>query len=196
MSKLIEKMIRAMELKILSKHTQKAYLAAATGLAKHYHKSPEKIAKQMIEDYLLYLKNDKGNASNSCACVLTGLRFFYHNVTGQNTRIDYRARKKVRKLPCVLTQQQACNIICAAKNLKHHLMLMTTYSAGLRASEVIALKPHHIESNKMLINVQGGKGGKDRYSLLSIKLLKELRDYYKTCQPKTYLFPSSDKHKK
>ena len=75
-------------------------------------------------------------------------------------------------------------------------MLMTTYSAGLRASEVVALKPNHIESNKMLINVQGGKGGKDRYSLLSIKLLKELRDYYKTCRPRSYLFPSSNKHKK
>ena len=196
MSKLREKMIRAMELKNLSKHSQKAYLAAVTGLAKHYHKSPQKITKHMIEDYLLYLKNDKGNAPNSCACVLTGLRFFYNNVTGQNIRIDYRARKKVRKLPCVLTQQDIWKIICTPKNLKHRLMLMTAYSAGLRASEVIALKPGHIESNKMLIKVQGAKGGKDRYSLLSIKLLKELRGYYQTCQPKSYLFPSSYKHKK
>ena len=112
MHKLRKKMIRAMELKNLSKHSQKAYLAAVTALAKHYHKSPEKITKHMIEDYLLYLKNNKGNAPNSCACVLTGLRFFYHNVTGQNTRIDYRVRKKVRKLPCVLTQEDIWKIIC------------------------------------------------------------------------------------
>ncbi len=196
MHKLRQKMIRAMELKNLSKHSQKAYLAAVTGLAKHYHKSPEKITKHMIENYLLYLKNDKGNAPNSCACVLTGLRFFYNNVTGQNIRIDYRARKKVRKLPCVLTQQDIWKIICTPKNLKHRLMLMTTYSAGLRASEVIALKPRHIESNKMLIKVQGAKGGKDRYSLLAVKLLKELRAYYQTCRPKSYLFPSSYKQKK
>ena len=196
MSKLREKMIRAMELKNLSNHTQKAYLAAVTGLARHYRKSPEKITKQMIEDYLLYLKNEKGNAPNSCACVLTGLRFFYNNVTGQHTRIDYRARKKVTKLPCVLTQQDIWKIICTPQNIKHRLMLMTTYSAGLRASEVIALKPKHIESNKMLIKVEAGKGGKDRYSLLSIKLLKELRGYYKTCRPKTYLFASSYKPKK
>jgi len=150
----------------------------------------------MIEDYLLYLKNDKGNAPNSCACVLTGLRFFYNNVTAQHIPIDYRARKKVRKLPCVLTQSEIWRIICTPKNLKHRLMLMTTYSAGLRASEVIALKPKHIESNKMLIKVEAGKGGKDRYSLLSIKLLKELRGYYKTHRPKTYLFASSYKHKK
>jgi len=196
MTQLRQKMIRAMELKNLSKHSQKAYLAAVTGLAKHYHKSPQKITKPMIEDYLLYLKNDKGNAPNSCACVLTGLRFFYNNVTAQHIPIDYRARKKVRKLPCVLTQSEIWRIICAPKNTKHRLMLMTTYSAGLRASEVIALKPKHIESNKMLIKVEAGKGGKDRYSLLSIKLLKELRGYYKTCRPKTYLFASSYKHKK
>jgi site-specific recombinase XerD len=195
MSKLREKMIRAMELKNLSTHTQKAYLAAVSGLAKHYRKSPEKITKPMVEDYLLYLKNQKGNAPNSCACVLTGLRFFYNNVTGQHTRIDYRARKKVRKLPCVLTPQQIWSIICAPQNLKHRLMLMTTYSAGLRASELIALKPGHIESNKMLIKIENGKGGKHRYTLLSTRLLKELRHYYKKCKPKTYLFPSSYKNK-
>jgi site-specific recombinase XerD len=196
MSKLREKMIRAMELKNLSKHTQRAYLSAVTGLAKHYQKSPEKITKQSIEDYLLYLKNQKGNAPNSCASALTGLNFFYKNVTGQRTHIDYRARKKVRKLPCVLTQQQIWSIICGPKNLKHRLMLMTTYSAGLRASELIALQPGHIESNKMLIKVENGKGGKHRYTLLSTRLLKELRQYYKKYRPKTYLFPSSFKKRK
>jgi len=75
------------------------------------------------------------------------------------------------------------------------MILMTTYSAGLRASEVIALKPKNIENKKMLIKVQDGKGGKDRYTLLSKRLLNELRDYYKTYRPKIYLFPSSYKHK-
>jgi site-specific recombinase XerD len=196
MRQLRQKMIRAMELKNLSSHTQRAYLAAVTAIAKHYHKSPQKITKVMIEDYLLYLKNDKGNAPNSCAGVLTGLRFFYNNVTAQHIPIDYCVRKKVTKLPCVLTQQQIWSIICAPKNLKHRLMLMTTYSAGLRASEVIALKPKHIESNKMLIKVEAGKGGKHRYTMLSTRLLKELRHYYKKCKPKTYLFASSYKHKK
>ena len=196
MTQLRRKMIRAMELKNLSSHTQRAYLAAATGIAKHYHKSPQKITKDMIEDYLLYLKNDKGNAPNSCASVLTGLRFFYNNVTAQHIPIDYRARKKVRKLPCVLSQSEIWRIIGAPKNLKHRLMLMTTYSAGLRASEVLALKPKHIESNKMLIKVEAGKGGKDRYSMLSTRLLKELRHYYKKYKSNTYLFTSSYKHKK
>ena len=80
MTQLREQMIRAMELKNLSQNTQRSYLNAVTGLAKHYQQSPFKVTDKMIEDYLLYLKNDKGNAPNSCSLVLTGLRFFYLNV--------------------------------------------------------------------------------------------------------------------
>jgi site-specific recombinase XerD len=96
----------------------------------------------------------------------------------------------------VLTQEQVGKIICAPKNLKHRLLLMTTYSAGLRAGEVTRLKPEHIDSNRMLIKVVDGKGRKDRYTMLSEKLLYELRRYYKACRPKNYLFPSNyHKHK-
>jgi site-specific recombinase XerD len=189
-------MIRAMELKNLSDNTQRAYLAAVTGLAKHYHKSPDTLTKEMIEDYLLYLKNDKGNAPNSCVSTLTGLRFLYNHVAKQQICIEYSLSRKVQKLPTVLPQEDIWNIINATDNLKHRLILMTTYSAGLRASEVIALKPKNIESKKMLIKVEKGKGVKDRYTLLSKMLLSELRDYYKTCRPETYLFPSCYQHKK
>jgi len=185
-----------MELKNLSKDTQRAYLAAVTGLAKHYQQSPAKITNKMIEDYLLYLKNDKGNAPNSCGTVLTGLRFFYKHVVQRQLVVDYSLRKKPRKLPTVLTMEQVWKLICTPKNLKHRLVLMTTYSAGLRASEVIALKPEHIDSEKMLIKVEDGKGGKDRYTLLSKKLLVELRQYYRKYRPELYLFPSTYKERK
>jgi site-specific recombinase XerD len=196
MTQLREQMIRTMELKNLSNNTQRAYLAAVTGLAKHYQQSPVKISDKMIEDYLLYLKNDKGNAPNSCGSVLTGLRFFYKNVAQKQISVDYSLRKKPRKLPTVLTMEQVWKLICAPNNLKHRLMLMTTYSAGLRASEVMALKAEHIDSERMLIKVQDGKGNKDRYMLLSEKLLAQLRSYYKNYRPKTYLFPSSFKKRK
>ena len=104
--------------------------------------------------------------------------------------------KENKKLPTVLPQEDIWNIINATDNLKHRLILMTTYSAGLRSCEVRMLKPEHIESKKMLIKVEKGKGGKQRYTLLAKRLLPELRHYFKTCQPKTYLFPSSYKHKK
>jgi integrase/recombinase XerD len=191
MTELRQKMIRAMELRNLSSHSQRAYLAAVTGIAKHYRRSPDKITNKMIEDYLLYLKNEKGNSPNSCGSVFTGLRFFYKNVMKKEISIGYSVRKIPRKLPTVLTKEQVWKITCAPQNLKHRLILMTTYAAGLRASEVIALKPKHIESERMLIKVENGKGRKDRYTMLSVKLLDELRHYYKKFHPKTYLFPSS-----
>jgi site-specific recombinase XerD len=188
-------MIRALELKNLSHHTQRAYLAAVTGIARFYNQSPDKMTKEKIEDYLLYLKHDKGNAPNSCYSVLTGLRFFYKYVTEKEIPVTYSIRRTTRKLPQVLTMEEIWKIICATNNLKHRLILMTTYSGGLRAGETINLKPVNIDSKTMLIKVKG-KGNKERYTLLSKRLLVELRSYYREYHPKTYLFPSSFKKKK
>ncbi|MEN8247243.1 MAG: site-specific integrase [Thermodesulfobacteriota bacterium] len=193
MTKLRQKMIRAMDLRNLTNHTQRSYLTAVTGLAKHYRKSPEKITNTMIEDYLLYLKNEKGKAPNTCCAVLAGLRFFYTHILDRQISVGFSLTKKPRKLPTVLTKEQVWKIICAPTNLKHRMILMTTYAAGLRAGEVIRLKPEHIDSERMLIKVVNGKGKKDRYTMLSPKLLDELRGYYKKCCPKTYLFQSDYK---
>ncbi len=196
MTELRKKMIRAMELKNLSQHTQRAYLAAVTGIAKFYNQSPDKMAQEKIEDYLLYLKLDKGIAPNSCYSVLTGLRFFYKHVIEEEIPVTYSIRRIPRKLPEVLTMEDIWKIICSVKNLKHKMILMTTYSAGLRVSETINLKPENIDSKTMLIKVDEGKGKKDRYTLLSKRLLVELRTYYHKYRPGTYLFPSSYKKKK
>jgi site-specific recombinase XerD len=91
--------------------------------------------------------------------------------------------------------EEICKIICSTNNLKHRLILVTTHSAGLRASETINLNPKHIDSKTMLIKVKG-KGKKERYTLLSKRLLVELRSYYRQYRPKTYLFPSSFKKNK
>ncbi len=196
MTQLRQKMIRAMDLRNLSDHTKRAYLTAVKGLTKHYQESPEKITEEQIEDYLLYLKNEKGNAPSSCIGVLTGLRFFYKNILEKEISVDFSLPKKPRKLPTVLTKEQIWKIICVPKNLKHRLILMTTYSAGLRAGEVRKLLPVHIDSKRMLIKVVDGKGRKDRYTMLSVKLLAELRHYYRKHRPQTYLFPSSYKKNK
>jgi site-specific recombinase XerD len=195
MTPLRQKMIRAMQLRNLSHHTQQYYLSAVIGLARFYQQSPAKLTQQMVEDYLLYLKHDRGNTPGTCATVVAGLRFFYHHVSATNIPIAFCARK-VTKLPTVLSLQQVWSLISATKNLKHRLFLMTTYSAGLRASETAALKPQHIDSNNRLIKVENGKGGQQRYTTLSLRLLNELRHYYKIRQPQTYLFPSSYHHKK
>ena len=190
MTQLRQKMIRAMELRNLSSNTQRAYLRAVTGIARFYNQSPDKMTKEKIEDYLLYLKRDKAIAPNSCHSVLTGLRFFYKNVVENEIPVTYSIARNPRKLPEVLTMEDVWKIICSTNNLKHRLILMTTYSAGLRVSETMNLKPEHINSKRMLIKIKG-KGKKDRYTLLSKRLLVELRSYYREYRPRTYLFPSS-----
>jgi integrase/recombinase XerD len=190
MTELREKMIREMELRNLSKNTQKSYLQAVYGLAKHYTQSPDKITKEMIEDYLLSLKKEKGKALTTIGSAITGLRFFYSHVLGdERLSPSCTFAKTPRKLPTVLSQEEIWSIITAPDNMKHRLMLMTIYSAGLRASEALVLKAEHIDSKRMLIKVTG-KGGKQRYTLLSKKLLPELREYYRTYQPRILLFPS------
>ena len=145
-----------MELKNLSKHTKRSYLAAVKGIAKFYNQAPDNLTKEKIEDYLLYLKRDKGNAPNSCCAVLSGLRFFYKNVAEKEIPITYSLTRKPRKLPQVLPMEDILNIIHATNNLKHKMILMTTYSAGLRASETLKLKSENIDSKAMLIKVEEG----------------------------------------
>ena len=195
MTPLRQKMIKAMELRNLAKNTQRGYLGAVKGLASFYRQSPAKLTKDQIEDYLLYLKNGKGNTIGSCGAVAAGLRFFYTHVVENPISFDYRIRRKNGKLPTVLSQEDIWKIINATQHLKHRLILMTAYSAGLRAMEVATVKPDHIDSKNMLIKVEQAKGGKERYSVLSSRLLKELRHYYKTCKPSPYLFPSSFKNR-
>ena len=195
MTELREKMIREMELRNLSENTQRSYLQTVYGLAKHYMQPPDEMTKQMIEDYLLHLKKEKKNALTTVGSVITGLRFFYnHVVADEQLSPSCSFAKTPSKLPTVLSQQEIWSIINATNNLKHRLLLMTIYSAGLRASEVLNLKHEHIDSKRMLIKVTG-KGGKQRYTLLSKRLLPELRQYYKSYRPKILLFPSHRKGK-
>ena len=195
MTPLREKMIKTMELRNFAKNTQRGYLGAVKGLASFYRQPPDNLTKDQIEDYLLYLKNGKCNTTGSCGAVAAGLRFFYTHVIETPIPFDYRIRRKNRKLPTVLSQEEIWKIINATQHLKHRLILMATYSAGLRAMEVATLKPEHIDSKNMLIKVAQAKGGKERYTVLSCRLLEELRRYYKTCQPGPYLFPSSFKNR-
>jgi len=162
MAELRQKMIRVMELHNLSHHTQRSYLAAVSGITRFYNQSPDSLAQEKIEDYLLYLKRNKGYAPNSCCAVRSGLRFFYKNVAEKEIPIIFSLTRK----------------------------------PGLRASEALNLKSENIDSKAMLIKVEDGKGKKDRYTLLSKRLLEELRTYYCKYRPDTYLFPSSFGKKK
>ncbi len=196
MTELRERMIKAMELKNLAQNTQKGYLTSIATLSKHYQTPPDKITHEMIEDFLLYLKNERSLASSSIHAYTARFKFFYNEVLSCDPPLELSFKKRRRKLPVVLSQEEIWHILNAPKNLKHRMMLMTAYSGGFRPSEVLHVKVKHINSKRMLILVEDGKGGKDRYTLLSERLLTELRGYYKKYRPETWLFPASKKNDK
>ncbi len=194
MSELRKKMIRAMELKDFSIRTQEAYLSAVKGLANFHGKSPDLLAQKQVEDYLLHLKKE-GKSSSTRNVVIAGLRFLYeHTLENNDIFLKFPKRRGPKILPQVLGVSEVAGILNASKNIKHRTILMTAYSAGLRLSEIANLKIDHINSERMQIRVEQGKGRKDRDTLLSKRLVQELRVYYKAYRPDSWLFYSKKRH--
>ena len=196
MRELRQKMIDEMTIRGFSVKTQEAYISAVAGLAGYYKESPEKITKKMIKEYLVYLIRDRELAWNSCNVVVSGLKFFYtHTIGRASESLKIPARKKIRRLPEILSKEELERLFVALSNQKHRALLMATYAAGLRVSEVVGLKVTDIDSKRMMIRVQQGKGRKDRYTILSERLLKELRIYWKMYHPTVWLFSGQDKRR-
>jgi site-specific recombinase XerD len=189
MTAMREKMIKEMTLRRLSANTQRAYLRAVTGLARYYKQSPEKMNKQMIQDYLFHLVQERKLQWSTCNIIINGLRFFYTKTLGMDAAsLSIPIQKKAKQLPEILSTEEVESLLGAASNQKHRTLLMTTYAAGLRVSEVVNLKLTDIDSKRMMIRVSQGKGNKDRYTILSKRLLEELRIYYKRYRPSEWLF--------
>lgn len=188
MTPLRQRMIRELQLQRKSPKTVDAYVAAVVGLAAHYRRSPEQIKLEEVRDYLHLLITQRKLASSTCNQKLVGIRFFYREVLRQE--FDLRIpMKRSGRLPEPLGRQEVARLLQAATNVKHRTMLMTTYAAGLRVSELVQLRVDDIRSDRMLILVRSGKGDKDRYTLLSPRLLAELRSYWRQYRPSPWLFP-------
>lgn len=190
MTPLRKKMIRELELRRKSPKTVEAYVIAVAQLASHYHRSPERIGLEEIREYLHYLITKRKLAFSSCNQKLAALKFFYQQVLGWQD-FDLRVpAKRSGRLPEPLSREQVARLLVAAEyNLKHRTLLATTYAAGLRVGELVRLRPKDIHSERMLIRVDQGKGRKDRYTLLSPKLLSQLRDYWRLYRPGEWMFP-------
>lgn len=189
MTELRKKMIRDMQLRRFSPRTQRSYVEAVAGLAKHYNRSPRKLSPQEVQDYLLYLEHERKLSWSSCNVVVCGLRFFYGvSMQDKSMQLAIPPRKNQHRLPEVLSREDVARILASASNPKHRLLLMTTYSAGLRVSEVVRLKPEDIDASRMTIRVRQAKGNKDRYTLLSRRLLEELDAYTRLYRPSIWLF--------
>jgi site-specific recombinase XerD len=183
-------MIRELELARKSPSTIVAYVSAVSKLASYYNRSPEKVTIEEIRDYIHYLVTKRKLAYSTCNQKLAGLKFFYRQVLG---REDFDLRvpaKRSRRLPEPLSRKEVARLLKAAEyNPKHRMLLVTAYAAGLRVSELVRLQLVDIHSERMLIRVNQGKGRKDRYTLLSPKLLSELREYWNLYRPAKWLFP-------
>jgi integrase/recombinase XerD len=192
MGTLRNKMIDAMNLRRFSLRTHESYLGAISGLAKYYNLPPDKIDAHQIRDYLLHLTVERGLSWSTCNVAVSAFRFLYVEVLGwERASLPIPPRKKPTKLPEVLSRQELERLFACARPPRNRTLLMTTYAAGLRVSEVTSLKVSDIDSKRMMIRVEQGKGAKDRYTILSPRLLEELRAYWKLCQPHTWLFPAA-----
>ena len=193
MGALREQMDQDMVLRGLATRTREAYLAAVVGVAKHYRRSPDQLSEQEVERYLLHLIEERKlawSSTNQVACAVS----FLFRVTLKRPQATFHLprRKAPSKLPQILSREEVRELLAASRNLKHRTVLTTTYAAGLRLTEVCNLKSADIDSQRMMLRVECGKGAKDRYTLLSPQLLDLLRLYWRAHRPGLWLFPSRD----
>ena len=192
MTTLREQFIRELVIRGASHRTQQAYVSAVYGLAKHYHQSPDQLGDEQLKDYIFYLATERKLAEASLNQVGCALRSFYRLVMNrplQSLKLILPMVSKAVKRPQVFAMQELerlFNVGCG--QVKHRVFLMTVYGAGLRLGEACRLQPGHILSARMQIRIERGKGRKDRYTVLSPKLLEELRNYYRIYRPKEWLF--------
>jgi len=151
--------------------------------------SINELKKEHIMSYLLWLLEKKGCSETKVHMAVNAIKFYFEQVMGRGKEFyDLPRPKKPWKLPAILAEEEVVTMIKSIVNIKHRTMIMTGYSAGLRVSEIINLKISNIDSKRMMIHVQNGKGKKDRMVPLSKRLLEILRIYFKAYQPKEYLF--------
>jgi site-specific recombinase XerD len=183
-------MIAAMQIRNFTANTQAAYLQQIVLLARYYHQSPEALGPQQIQAYQLYLTNERKLAPGSLCTIAAALRFLYHVTLKRDWALDdIPIPKKPLKLPVILSPEEIEHFLECVGSLKHRTLLTVAYAAGLRVSEATHLKVTDIDSQRMVIRVEQGKGQKDRYVMLSPRLLEELRTYWKVARPKLWLFP-------
>lgn len=192
MSPLRQQMIDAMVLRGLARRTQQAYLSVVAQLAAHYHCSPDRLDAAQVKAWLLQRITERHLAYTTVNQAVCALKFFFDIVLGRTAEaIAIPYARTPQRQPEILSREDLARLFEAAANLRTRTLLMTAYAAGLRVSEVCALRVADIDSapDRMCIRVVAGKGGKDRYTLLSPSLLEALRVYWRICKPRDWLFP-------
>ena len=196
MTQLRRMMLEELQRRIYSHQTIRAYLRAVTQFAKHFGKRPDQLGPDELRTYQAYLLQERKLAVGSVVAQVAALRFFYvRTLKRREFREDLPYPKDHRRLPTVLSLEEVTRLIDAAGNLQQRALLMTLYGTGMRRTEVSLLKVSDIDSQRMMIRVERGKGGAGRDLPLSPTLLETLREYWHWKKPHIYLFPSSEGHR-
>jgi integrase/recombinase XerD len=190
MTPLRQRMIDDMRVRNLAPLTQSCYLQQVSLFASYFHKSPEELGPEEIRTYQVYLTNERKLAPASIGTAVAALRFLYKISLKREWPLPevIPAPQQPQKLPVVLSPEEVLHFLDSVGSLKHRTILTTCYATGLRISEAVRLKPNDIDSQRMVIYVEQGKGQKDRYVMLSPRLLEILRNYWRAVRPKQWLF--------
>jgi integrase/recombinase XerD len=193
MTALRQRMIEDMQLRKLAATTQRSYLHYLSGYAKYFNTSPDKLDLEAIRQYALVLTNEAALSAESVNCFLAAAKFLYQVTLEMPWRDeDFPKRQPVPpKVPTVLSQDEVRRFLDALGGVKHRTVMMLCYGAGLRISEAVGLKTENIDSARMVLHIENGKGGRARVAALSPRLLTVLRNYFRAmCPPRPWLFPS------
>ena len=191
MTPLRQRMVEDMQLRNLALVTQRNYIAHVAAFAKFFGKSPEVLDQEAVREYLLYLLNERKLSAEGVNQQVSALKFIYLTTLEMPWNdLDFPRVKRPHRLPVVLSHEEVVQFFDYGPSLRYRAALMLCYGAGLRVSEAVAVKVGDIDSQRRLIRVEQGKGRKDRYAMLSPRLLEVLRVYWRAARPQPYLFPS------
>lgn len=185
---LFEDLRKEMVSRKYSPKTIKAYTHYNREFLKFTSKELHNITEVDIKDYIFHLAEDKQVATSTLNSAINALKFYYGTILKKDFVYEVKRPRKDKKLPIVLSKEEVAKILSTVNNIKHKAILMLVYSAGLRVSEVVRLKPEDIDSKRKLIFIRGAKGRTDRYTLLSYTTLEILKEYWKKYKPKVWLF--------
>ena len=190
MTSLRQRMLEDMGIRNLAVNTQLAYVQQISAFARHFDRSPEALGPEQVRAYQVHLIEERKLAAGSLSVVAAALRFLYKITLRRPWNgDDIPMPKRPLKLPIVLGPEEVVRFLACVASTKHRAILTTIYASGLRVSEAVQLRPADIDSSRMVLRVDQGKGGKDRYVMLSPRLLEVLRDYWRVERPKLWLFP-------
>jgi len=172
------------------KNTREHYLRWARQYTRHFMRPPEEMGEPEVRAYLLHLIEERKLSSTTVRIARAALKFLYQKTLHRPLEVEHLpVMRRPRRLPAVLSGTEVSRLLDAVRSPKYRMVLMSLYAAGLRISEGCRLRAEDIDSKRMLIHVHDGKGGRDRYTVLSTRLLGHLRDYFRIFRPREWLFP-------